>query len=1051
MGRSYNGKLQFVAFMLAMVMVIPMLLTGCDKKSKLNWDGTENDYELLKVDVSKSDNHYNVTLSSEDEVFVKDVSTDAIKINAAYRKETDNAEKDENSQESDEYIDDEITSFNVGRDSATKLTITFDSATDYTMLLLGVHKSAMENGKYGEAYWVEGSTEEIVNYSAEIDGTFNTYDKNPAIKLKLENTACADSLTADMFTLDGAFKDLVITGVAGNGYDVTLTTEGKVNDLTSHGKVTLKTEATNCGEALEALTTVKPVGASVVSESYKLENGMFEFRVELGNITFTGDKTALESAISADGMTVGVKEVGDNYAVLNITTDAADVDAALDFFGGKTFIIAGSAFSTGEDVNLIIGATKAEVNFVVDYISKDGEKYKADALLYTLYGDMGDITKDDITLGGGFEGAVIESVTKNDNCYDITFTFSAPYADFNSEDCELNGTLTVTADKVKNVWGTNGICTCSYSYVYNDDMNKDAGETIDSIADFISAHEESLSKIGTTASVVSGVSSAVSGVNKVLQIFGVVESTDSKLDNLKKAITVVSSQISELRTKMDNLNDSITNCIADVSDKVDKNTYINVCNYWNTYMGTYVGNLNDVMDNFENDYQAFVISFLNDPANTEIKIFIDSDGKVALTGVSEKYSTDGKEIAQTYICKGNEPEVKKLVSSMLSKGTFASNRRELFNDFCEDIENGFAMYDLLIDTKTGKPISRSTLTSSQLYSAFTTYCARLALDKGGTQNILNAYTAFCYRLGGGGDTSDTGVKAGMSYIDDFYTMISLYYNFYSEAENDIKLMRDYLKSVCTKARRLALFAQEYTTKTNTVSEATAAFNKTIDKKAPGEGVELPDNRTDDDQKETYSFVAQYSFVANRRIYVRYHSDTYDTEWHEWYSSEYNTNQDEGINATQMKLIYNRYNVLKNANVTKADNFFDYLGGNKLRKDGFSSRNRRIFTEIKHSSFLPDGSLELNAYTIKWANEYVGDYFKNKALNKIDCSGKRESKYYKNLERVDVTCIDDKGKIATSLVYASGSYYEEHFYWSVQERWQLSRIFDDGRGISLNYY
>ncbi|NMA18585.1 MAG: hypothetical protein GX939_07550, partial [Clostridiaceae bacterium] len=273
-----------ICLMLALVMGMTSTgLTACNKTSESSdWKATEAESVSLGIDVAKSEGHYTVTLTHDSDVFVDKVSAENIKIEGIYLNETDA------SQESTEpiYTSDTITAFQVERESAKKLVITFDATTDYTLMTVVVHKSAMSNKMFGDAYWREGS-EVYLPPSVSIVGEFTVYDQNPTLNIVLENTTFSDNLTADMVVLDGAFRGITVTGVTGNEQNVTVTTTGTINDKTVHGKVTLKAEATRCGSPLDAFTTVKPVGAAVIPESYRLADGNLEFRVEFGNIALT--------------------------------------------------------------------------------------------------------------------------------------------------------------------------------------------------------------------------------------------------------------------------------------------------------------------------------------------------------------------------------------------------------------------------------------------------------------------------------------------------------------------------------------------------------------------------------------------------------------------------------------------------------------------------------------------------------------------------------------------------------------------------------------------
>jgi hypothetical protein len=1030
--------------MLALVMGMTSTgLTACNKTSESSdWKATEAESVSLGIDVAKSEGHYTVTLTHDSDVFVDKVSAENIKIEGIYLNETDA------SQESTEpiYTSDTITAFQVERESAKKLVITFDATTDYTLMTVVVHKSAMSNKMFGDAYWREGS-EVYLPPSVSIVGEFTVYDQNPTLNIVLENTTFSDNLTADMVVLDGAFRGITVTGVTGNEQNVTVTTTGTINDKTVHGKVTLKAEATRCGSPLDAFTTVKPVGAAVIPESYRLVDGNLEFRVEFGNIALTADKAVLAEAITAEELDINVKEVGTDYAVLTIATDAATVDEALGAIGRVSFSIAGSALSTDKDAVLFISATTAELRFAVDYVSLENDKYRAEGTFYALYGNMEELTAADLTFGGDFADANVESLDKRTSSYSLVFMFDSPYEGFDLETCELNGTLTVAEGKIKNLWGTNGNNACSYTYVY-DDMDKELGDFIDATGKFVGAFDSNLSNIGKAASAIGGVAGVANGVFTILKMTGVIEdSTDRKLEEIKQAVDMISSKVDGLTEKLSALGNELKSSIADVGSKVDKAIYTNVSGGWNAYVKTDVGNMQKMISEYEEHFRTSIVRFLNnDPNNPAvIKIYVDSDGNVTLPGITVNFSPEGKSIDTIYTYMGNKAEVSALAEEMIKSGTFGKDRHSLNNGFDLALYEGFENRNLLdlidvriINKKEGQGDSGAELTRAQLYYGMINCFAKAALDRIGAQNVLNAYKDFCYHLG------YKDVQAGMSHIDCFYTMLTFFYNFYDEAENDIKLMRAYLDAFSIKAFHLAAFAQAYATNpTTVVDDATTALGNALKKKAPGEDVELPT------PKWPYINVRRaFSFVAGRKIWVFPQATGHSL-------FDYIPNKNEVLSKEQVKQIQNRYKSLKKIGITEAESFFVYLCGDTLEsileESGWGET--RVAIDSVESSFKPDGSLSLYAYYNMEKSKYPGaSYFTERKLNKIDCSGKREEQYYSNLKRIDTTFLDDTGTFETVLTYAEGKYDEAHGSWTYNEHWKFFRHYYEGSsGIYLLCY
>lgn len=1025
-----------ISLMLVLAIVLSAVsLTACEKTYK--WEAKENEWVSLDIDVSESEGHYTVNITGKGDVFGKKIPNEAVRLECWYFTSNENSEELI-------YNEDIITAFQIERESAGKLVITFDATVDYEMINVAVHKSAMIDKLYGDAFWLKPDVETMV-YSATILGEHKVYDKNPTLNILLKNTVCADNLTVDMVALEGDFKDLTVTGITGNADNITVTTAGVINDNASQGKVILKSEATLCGTPLDAYIYVKPVGASVVSESYKLVGGKFEFRVQFGNITFTADKAKVTSAIKADGVNIGVKEIGADYAILTIATDAETVDEALDTYSNLSFSIAGSVLSIGKEVALSINAVKARLNFMIDYVSEEGAKYRAEAVLYPLYGNIENITVKDLVFGGDFTGANVESVSREEIGYKVIFTFSAPYDGFDLEDSELNGTLTLSAGKVKNSWGTDGNNVCTYVYTY-DAMSRtpdgvvEAINAVGNICSVIASYGSTVDAIGKVASVAGGVAGAAGGVVAILEMTGVIEGTDSKLEALKEAVSMVSEQVKDVSNKIDVLGKKVSDSFSDISMKLDKNTYINACTNWGNYMEYNVAEMLSLSSNFAEQYRLNVIRFLNDPENTEIKIYIDSAGNVTVPGTTTKYSTSGLEITKIYTCVGNKEAVSMLAASMIEKGTFGANRGTLGEEYDKDIIDGFNGNNLLINKETGELITADELTPVQLYYAFDNYFARDAVHKVGIQNIIKAFTSFCYPLMDRGYSHESGVRVGEGYIDNFYTMITHYYNFYDEADIDIQLMRAYLESIFYKARKLAILAQEYTTSTTIVSDADKVFDKALAKKAPGEGVVINYKKPGVTYDEFYvPSTRGYSFVIDKGIFI--------LKWTRALGWRAIIDGSVPLSHEQIKLIYNRYKILKGLGIVKANDFFEYLCGNMAQEIlALTEGEKMIALSNVTKPFNPDGSFTLYAFNTK-INEYKdADYFVHGQLNTIDLSRSRVRNCYGGLEYVETTFIDLNGNVETKLAYALGLYHEAHGYWVNDECWAFVRDYINQGGI-----
>ncbi len=851
------------------------------------------------------------------------------------------------------------------------------------------------------------------------------------------------------------------------GIDKTATTNGKYGD--GMWSKTEETQATATAVEEKAET---PTGASILADSYSFDNGNLSFKVQLGGMTFTVDKDGLLKAISSD-FDLTVKEVEKDSATMTVKVDAKDLDSAIKAMGAKTFTIKNSAFSDDEDVEVIFKDIEAKVNFDIDTVEENADKsYTATARLFTVYGKFEELSKDDISFGGDFNGAKVTELKKSDSAYDVSFTFQKPYNGFSLEDCALDGTVTVADGKIKNDWGTNGKNSYEFTFTNSEpDKNKmeDIADVISSQLHFICNKESTIVSIGKLINLSPQVSLGITGAKLALKVAGIlgikeIAGEDSGYTTDQR-VKDIQDQMKEIDSKISRMNDMISTGFGDISTQIDWNTYTNVCYYWNNYISTYVGGLQNVMSSFKNSYNSSTIKSILSPSNNTIKIYIDNNGDICIPGLTEKYSSEGVKIKRILNCKFDESFAKYLAGIMLN-----NRKTALIKDSDEKLSNAIKKYldsgkAVLVDAKTNTvPKSLKDYNADALFTAVTGSFALDAIEHVGAEKIVNTYTAFCYRLGGGSDTAPS-TATGKTYLDYFYQMISLYYNFYSEAESDINTTKAWLATIADQAYPIAVFAQTYySSDEKTVATATEAFEKTIRKEAPGEGVELPTQRfytikdgefvKDSSTKEikTTTFVTgQYSFVINdvmKSNLIRANDSRFVPT--------------SIVNDQKLRIVYNRYLNLKKAGLTSADTFTEYIlelfhtyGGYKTdihynlvsgHEDGYYQdinlpvNHTRILTSIPYREDFPtDNTVKLRCfynYVYPLNDHYFGgDYF---GIGKDKLAGgefyigngkKCSAKYFKEHFKDSATLFNtDDGSIKTEDIYFYAHYMEDHWYW-----------------------
>lgn len=386
-------------------------------------------------------------------------------------------------------------------------------------MLLPILASCTNKDKGGDKALSWETLAERLSCSASIVGTYATGDVNPVITITLDNTVAAAGLTKDMITLTGLFEGLEITGVSGSERTITIVTSGTI----------------------------------AVSAPF-LAGGVLTFDAVVANDTVT---LSVNDTLKAEDTSFMVKAVSEDKSTvtLGVATSASDLDAAIAAINGKTLEIPADKTASANAYALTVCAISASVGGSVDYIeaTDTANTYSATAILFVKNGVWHrTLEASDITFGGDFDGATITSVAQNGDVYEITFTCVKENLDL--DDLVLNGGVTISAGKVQNAWGTTlAENDAELTYV----TGLDRGQTWDAIKLFVQANKSTFKTIGTVGSAVGGVASAATGVVKILELAGVIESTDAKIDNIKREMQYMNQSLQLIDEKMNTLGQAI--------------------------------------------------------------------------------------------------------------------------------------------------------------------------------------------------------------------------------------------------------------------------------------------------------------------------------------------------------------------------------------------------------------------------------------------------------------------------------------------------------------
>ena len=1051
MKTKFGTKL--LSLLLCVCMLIPMF-TACGNKDKdddnkpLSWEATAEQVIPLEMEVQNGESNTKLVLSYGEDIF-SSIENDQIKL-TVYQKA---ASSDETAESTESSITERTpTDFTASVTNAKQLTITVPSVENDWGYLVAVHSSAISSGKFGEAYGFNHEViEEYISYSATISGEYATGDVNPVITVTLENTVAAAGLTKEMITLTGLFEGLEITSVSGSESSITIVTSGTVVAATPFfAGVELAEGATNSGVELTADCEVAYRSAYVKQDSFALASGVLTFDAVIVSDTVT---LAVNDTLTADGITYTVKAVSEDKTTvtLGVATTAPDLDSAIAEINGKTLEIPANKTASANAHTLTIYAISASVGGSVDYIEETAtaNTYSATAILFVKNGVWnGTLTTSDITLGGDFDGATVTSVAKDGDSYEIVFTFVKEGLDL--DDISLEGTATIAEGKVKNAWGT-ALDENDADLIYVTGLDR-AQTTWEVITAYLEAHKGTFENIKTIGSVATTATSVLNGVVTILQLAGVMESTDSRLDDISQQIEVVDQEIKDLDAKVSRLSQAITVSNSTIIDKTDYNIYLTASNGWNNFKGTYVASLETIVEKYSIAYNAYILNWISKANEEGIDVYLversvpktDKDGKPVYEGgkqvyetvievtlphplfsSSNQYAVDGEKIIGigTYRL---ENSLDNIVSKIMK------NKGALYDGYWDDISKG---------DNTVVAISGDEITFENYLDAVKLAAALHALNTVGAGEILGAYKNFCNAF--------TGQNGGISMkpLDYYYTMVSSYYNFYGEAKNDIENVHSWIGTLLLKYSGIATLAATYTIGAD-ASTINTYYNKVLNELKQNTGAQTSEHYTYvsgavlDATKLYLPYTAYRAYVDGyneeiqvaRKTWLNNSTEENYQKLHELLDKKDNVPQ-KLMSSTDILVMMERYKRLYKAGVTTAATFEDYLVTLKIfdESEAKSLSNMRIVTDPSYfySKNIPFN----NSVTVIVKSISESTWVKIGDTVKVGKNGDLSTEYFLTRQMLSSDVIDLKGNITTDYVLtAYASYYESHWYWSTDEIW-----------------
>lgn len=880
------------------------------------------------------------------------------------------------------------------------------------------------------------SQKEDINFdsikTAVITGEYALGDEDPVITIELKNTVASDNIKADMFELTELFSTLEITDVAQNGANITLFTDGVIPyEIPLTGGVDISAKATEAETELRAECELLMRNAYIEQDSFVLSDGTLAFDMVCLNGTFT---FAVGDVIESNGLAFTVKNVSDDGAdvTLAIPTSASDLDSAIAQVDGKEILIPADKLSSGIAQTVLIYANEADFGATVNRFAKTETQnvYNVTAVLYAKNGVFADdLTIDDVALDGEFASATITALTKTQNTYTLEFTLEKSGINLNK--VSLQGSVTVAEGKIRNLWNTVlPECTTSLDYIKSG-LSLDGYKKITALIPAETGVFDRISEIGSYIGTAAGI---VNGVRTVLELVGVLESTDAKIEDTRRLVKEVQVAIEALDKKLDNMGSAITAGTVETMSAVQYNTYITASGNWDHFLGSYVTPLQSELTEFRMAYNEYMLNYIMNAHSLlhTITVWKDEDGNVTLphpaNGTNSTwYSVDGKVLASI--------DAYKLVAEL--KGVQAKvmqNGGRLYDGYWEDIVaeiNDKQFESMFVD-----------ITKEEYLEAVQMNATLHALETAGATDILNAFTNLCNAIAG------EGTAGGLKPLDNYLTMLSMYYNFYIESAKDIQTTLTWLYSVMSEGAFVATMAYNFTP-----SAEKDIVNKSFDKAA------YQVTKASVEKDPYYSYVANKTLTVSQVTQYEYNSTkglqlSHETELYLGNSRDGNLIHPDTfktgtfMDELQMNLMYKRYEYLCKSGVCNDPSFRHYIVStglvhNNLLFDpyGVTPTEALIITSPISLDEIPlDNSVEMTITRVWESSWYkVGDVITIGEQGKVS-----EDHYISHFRRCADT-IDFDGNITeNNVILAQAEYYENHWYWGAgnSENWACIVAYPD---------
>ena len=398
------------------------------------------------------------------------------------------------------------------------------------------------------------------------------------VTLAIDGSTFEEGISEKDIYLDNAFSDMKIESVSSSDKNLTVQLKGSpvrnAAGAYQWGSINVKPSGIKDGYAdVTSKIDVKLAAVNIDASTLKYENGKINADLKVYGIVDIN--TLTKDNIKIDGAAVEAAEKADDNTVkLTLAADGIkSVNDFADLIGGKAMTLC--------DYETDVSVSQASFYPVFDYVEADGDNLKLTLKLYANSGTFDkNIKAEAVAFADDFKDAKVESI-KVDSDTVATLILSVPANGQTTETMSLNGTVTLAAGALTNVWGDKTSNDTSYTRDYSgESLGREVtlnAETLLEIQKYTRGLDTTFGKIcyyGQIAGQVFSVSKSI------LEAVGVVESEHAqvmkelkainhKLDTVIENQQAIQKQMEELGIKLQNDNSAYEAALGRLKTNLD--------------------------------------------------------------------------------------------------------------------------------------------------------------------------------------------------------------------------------------------------------------------------------------------------------------------------------------------------------------------------------------------------------------------------------------------------------------------------------------------------